>query len=85
MNESFVEFWLNLIVSSYLECDKGKFGLHCNQTCGNCLNKEQCHYINGTCLNGCDSGYYGSECKEGNGCSAKMESVFQSSGENIKC
>lgn len=61
--ESFDSVWW---LPSYLECDEGKFGLHCNQSCGHCLNNEQCHYINGTCFNGCDSGYYGRECKKGN-------------------
>lgn len=27
---------------------------------------KQCHHINGTCINGCDSGYQGPNCTEGN-------------------
>lgn len=48
------------------------------------LNKEQCHYINGTCFNGCDSGYYGGKCKKGNGCKAKIELFFNFHGKNDK-
>lgn len=86
MNKIFGKFWFSLIVtvSSYLECDEGKFGQHCNQSCGHCLNKEQCHNINGTCLNGCDSGYYGSECTEGNCCKAKLEFNFNLQGKMLK-
>ena len=47
------------------ECDGGMFGNHCNKTCGKCLNNEQCHHINGSCLNGCESGYQGINCTEG--------------------
>lgn len=47
------------------ECNEGKFGLNCNLPCGHCLNNVvECHYIDGTCLNGCDSGYQGSNCKQ---------------------
>ncbi|XP_061192787.1 multiple epidermal growth factor-like domains protein 10 [Saccostrea echinata] len=46
------------------ECDDGKFGLKCDQPCGFCFGKEQCHHINGTCLNGCDRGYQGINCTQ---------------------
>ena len=42
------------------------FGQNCNQSCGNCLNNEQCHHITGSCLSGCDSGYSETDCTEGN-------------------
>ena len=41
------------------------FGENCTEHCGNCLNSEQCHHINGTCMNGCDRGYEGLYCTEG--------------------
>ena len=46
-------------------CDGGKFGKHCNESCGKCLNDEQCHYTNGGCLLGCNPGYLGLTCTEG--------------------
>ena len=46
-------------------CDGGMFGKHCNETCGKCLNDGLCHHINGSCFNGCDSGYSGINCTEG--------------------
>ncbi|XP_062612923.1 receptor-type tyrosine-protein phosphatase epsilon-like isoform X2 [Saccostrea cucullata] len=33
------------------------YGINCSKKCGNCLDELQCHHINGTCLNGCSSGY----------------------------
>lgn len=44
------------------------YGENCGIACGNCLAKEQCHHINGTCMNGCDRGYQGSKCTEGDHC-----------------
>lgn len=32
--------------------------------CGHCHDSQQCHHINGTCLNGCASGYKGVKCTE---------------------
>lgn len=47
----------------YKECNGGKFGENCENDCGHCLHKEQCHYIDGTCSNGCNDGYQGIQCK----------------------
>ena len=47
------------------ECDGGMFGKYCNESCGKCFNDGQCHHINGSCLNGCDSGYHGINCTYG--------------------
>jgi hypothetical protein len=44
-------------------CDDDKYGAGCQQRCGWCLNSEQCHHINGACLNGCNPGYQGLNCK----------------------
>lgn len=44
------------------------YGENCGIACGNCLAKEQCHHINGTCMNGCDRGYQGSKCTEDDHC-----------------
>lgn len=46
----------------FTECDGGTFGLGCINTCGKCAHDEQCHHINGSCMNGCDPGYYGPQC-----------------------
>ena len=43
------------------------YGISCSLPCGTCLDYEQCHHINGTCLKGCDKGYYGQLCKQGKG------------------
>lgn len=39
------------------ECDRGSYGIGCNETCGHCHDKNQSSNINGTCLNGCDAGF----------------------------
>nr|XP_034322209.1 platelet endothelial aggregation receptor 1-like isoform X1 [Crassostrea gigas] len=46
------------------KCSVGKFGQNCSYLCGNCLQKEQCHHINGTCLNGCVENYNGNYCTQ---------------------
>ena len=33
--------------------------------CGNCRDLSQCHYINGSCVNGCDPGFQGEKCNMG--------------------
>lgn len=40
-----------------LECNGGKFGENCTNDCGHCLHREQCHFIDGTCSNGCNKGF----------------------------
>lgn len=54
-----------IFVFVLLECDGGRFGVNCSQLCGHCVKKEPCHYLNGTCPNGCDDGYQGNECVDG--------------------
>nr|XP_022306631.1 multiple epidermal growth factor-like domains protein 11 [Crassostrea virginica] len=44
------------------KCDGQTYGQNCSQTCGFCFGREQCHVINGTCLNGCINGYWGDLC-----------------------
>lgn len=50
-------------------------GENCGIACGNCLAKEQCHHINGTCMNGCDRGYQGSKCTEGDHCYLMLKTL----------
>lgn len=50
------------IVRSIVECLPKTFGLNCLQSCGNCFN-DSCSAVNGTCLQGCASGYSDSLCK----------------------
>ena len=49
----------------FIECSPGKFGHDCNESCGVCAGGEPCHHTNGTCLNGCEDGYFGPKCIEG--------------------
>ncbi|XP_065924897.1 receptor-type tyrosine-protein phosphatase alpha isoform X4 [Magallana gigas] len=46
------------------QCDGHKFGQNCSKECGHCLEKEACHHVNGSCLNGCDLGYHGANCTQ---------------------
>ena len=45
------------------ECDLGTYGDKCNEKCGNCLDLNECHHSNGTCLTGCSAGYHDALCK----------------------
>lgn len=48
------------------ECEDGTFGINCSQTCsGYCKDNETCNSVNGYCLNGCVSGYFGKLCNKG--------------------
>ena len=46
-----------------IACADGTYGLECNEVCGHCKFKTNCHYTNGTCLSGCDPGFLGDLCK----------------------
>lgn len=50
----------------YLECNQGTYGKDCQHRCGSCINQTHCYYVNGTCLEGCDTGYLGDKCVDGN-------------------
>ena len=56
------------LVIFVLACDPGKYGYRCNDTCGQCRDKGMCFHTNGSCLSGCDTGYYGDLCKTGKKC-----------------
>lgn len=49
----------------FLECGGNMYGVNCSEKCGTCLEFEQCHHLNGTCMEGCDRGFHGSYCTEG--------------------
>ena len=55
--------WLKYFLFS--ECDNKTFGQECTGVCGNCLENEPCHHINGSCLHGCDPGFNGLKCDQG--------------------
>ena len=48
---------------SFKVCSEGMYGFDCNETCGNCNDQNECHPVNGTCLNGCNDGFLGERCK----------------------
>lgn len=50
-------------VYNIVECDRGWYGIGCNETRGHCRNESQCSNVNGTCLLGCDAGFKGDRCK----------------------
>lgn len=52
-----------LYVMFVLECDKGAYGLKCNETCGHYHNVNQCSNIDGTCITGCAAGFEGNLCR----------------------
>ena len=50
----------------FIECDGGRYGQNCSNTCGFCFQKEQCHSITGKCAHGCENGYKGDRCTQSN-------------------
>lgn len=48
-----------------LACNNGTYGDNCSKTCGKCRHAGQCNHVNGTCNNGCESGYQGDKCDAG--------------------
>ena len=50
---------------SLTECHSGTYGQNCTLSCGKCVAKEPCHYVTGACMNGCERGYQGKQCKTG--------------------
>lgn len=48
-----------------LECSGYMFGLECLWICGNCRDWEECDYLNGSCLYGCNKGIMGINCDIG--------------------
>nr|XP_022307985.1 uncharacterized protein LOC111113986 [Crassostrea virginica] len=46
------------------ECQNNTYGLKCTENCGKCMHGEQCHHINGSCLDGCDKGRKGVKCNQ---------------------
>lgn len=53
------------IYNTFTVCDNGIYGANCSMPCGQCLESAQCHHVNGTCMNGCASGYRGFKCTDG--------------------
>lgn len=46
----------------HIDCERGWYGVNCNETCGHCRDMDQCSNTNGTCLTGCDAGFQGELC-----------------------
>lgn len=55
-------FFTLLIKLLCTECEGITFGPGCINMCGKCARNEHCHHVNGSCMNGCDPGYYGPQC-----------------------
>lgn len=56
---------INHALKHFAACEVGTYGENCSNQCGHCFETEQCHHINGTCMNGCDSGFHGLLCTDG--------------------
>ena len=48
-------------------CSSGKYGERCSRNCsGNCeIDSYDCNHINGSCPDGCQAGWEGSTCDQG--------------------
>ena len=54
---------LYVLMIDCIACADGTYGLECNELCGHCKIKTNCHHTNGTCLGGCEPGFLGDLCK----------------------
>lgn len=50
-------------VNDFSACPVGKYGPNCGEICGHCYNNTVCYHGNGTCLEGCEAGYWNHNCK----------------------
>lgn len=49
-----------------IECPPGQFGLVCGERCsGHCINNESCNHVSGVCARGCQDGFLGTHCTNG--------------------
>ena len=53
----------NILHVLFEGCDKHKYGLTFNQTCGSCYDGQQCDHVNGNCTDGCEAGLFGKKCE----------------------
>lgn len=54
---------IQLLCLIIVECDRGSYGIGCNETCGQCRDVSQCSNVNGSCLTGCGAGFIGDLCE----------------------
>ena len=47
------------------ECADNTYGPQCSERCGQCRDKEQCNFVDGSCQNGCEKGKQGAKCERG--------------------
>lgn len=62
-NDNCISFYMLSIF--LIACQNGTYGQSCKDTCGYCLNYDDCFHVNGACVMGCEPGYKGSICKNG--------------------
>ncbi|KAJ8315989.1 hypothetical protein KUTeg_006003 [Tegillarca granosa] len=55
-------FFKSFLISE--ECKDYSYGKNCMYTCGHCLKNNTCHFINGSCLNGCEDNWIGDKCNK---------------------
>lgn len=61
-----IEVKIYVIIHYTTGCIDRMYGVDCSRKCGACVDNEACHYINGSCMKGCEKGYYGQQCDKGN-------------------
>ena len=53
-------------ISLFAACPIGFYGYGCSLSCGNCAFGGPCSIVDGVCPSGCDDGWTGATCHEGN-------------------
>lgn len=58
--------FIDVMSFSFSECLSGNFGTDCRYTCtGHCKHGTFCHHIDGWCPSGCQDGWQGPYCEDG--------------------
>lgn len=45
------------MLSNIPECQNSTYGSNCSGRCGHCANDLTCEHVNGTCADGCQTGW----------------------------
>ena len=52
-----------ILLDIFLECKDGFYNSTCGAQCGQCLNRETCNKVNGTCPSGCNPNFQSPLCQ----------------------
>ena len=57
-------YFYDAYIHFFTACTDGMFGEKCRFPCGHCYGDDTCNHVNGSCANGCASGWTSAICDE---------------------